>query len=49
MDLRGVLDPHIFILQQNAAATYLEINFNPTEEQVRALRSLHQQIRLNSA
>ena len=33
------LDPHRFVLQTNPEATNLEINFNPTPEQLEKLRA----------
>jgi hypothetical protein len=40
MALRLILDPFQFILQRNLACTNLELNFNPTREQVDFLRKM---------
>ena len=50
MRLREYLDPHVFVLQHDRSCTMLEINFNPTPEQVGRLRDFYkviQKIQLN--
>lgn len=50
MRLREYLDPHVFVLQRDLSCNTLEINFNPTPEQVGRLRDFYkviQKIELN--
>lgn len=50
MRLREYLDPHVFVLQLDLSCSMLEINFNPTPEQVGRLRDFYkviQKIELN--
>ena len=44
MRLRAYLDPHVFVLQMDRECKQLEINFNPTTEQVVKLRDLSKRI-----
>ncbi len=51
MRLRAFLDPHVFVLQMDRECNQLEINFNPTPDQVKKLRDFTtriKQIRLSS-
>lgn len=46
MALKAILDPNVFVLQKTKDATMLEINFNPTPEQMKKLRDFMSKIRL---
>lgn len=46
MRIRQYLDPHVFVLQRDAACTMLEINFNPRPDQIQALREFVHRVKL---